>query len=184
MLALLFLFLTQTNLWGEPQKNIKQNQETQSEFLIYYQPLSRLQNNQVSDYIQTIQLYFKNERDPHFNELLTDPNPSPFCTKHHFKSCLHLIYNTKDCIPKKQTPAAFCHSKAKKMTKDDFAEPVFDRINWNRWALKINRFCFTTQNEVCLKLVKLRSQYMDLYNKRNKKNLQDNSENKKSVKSK
>lgn len=48
--------------------------------------------------------------------------------------------------------------------KDFFNEGVFNRIQWNHFAIQINQFCNSGFNNTCLEIAKLRAEYVKKYN--------------------
>lgn len=52
-----------------------------------------------------------------------------------------------------------------KIISDDLEEPVFKRIEWNRMATDLNKFCLNNGTETCKQLAQHRSQYYVQYQK-------------------
>jgi hypothetical protein len=160
--VLLFVTIPYSHLLAKASKK----SPSVSGFVLYYQPLLEFDSKHVSAYMDALRVELMEHSDPALNRLVTDPNPSPYCSKRKFKSCLFLIYQTKDCIPKKQTPSYFCFKKAKDFKKDSFKEPVFKRMEWNRWATAVNKHCLKLQSKTCHSLHRLRNYFMAKYQKK------------------
>ena len=55
--------------------------------------------------------------------------------------------------------------KLPKISQNDLNEPVFNRIEWNRMATKLNQYCLKNQAETCSHLSVHRRQYLVRYQK-------------------
>jgi hypothetical protein len=54
-------------------------------------------------------------------------------------------------------------AKLPKMPIQNFNDPVFDRIEWNKYALHVSYFCNKNKAKVCPELAKLYTSLMSQY---------------------
>lgn len=116
-------------------------ENTQAAFMLYYQPLQDLDRSESRTYIRSVRKLLVNSKDPKLKKLLQG--------KEKGKTCLRKGLNT-------------CKF---------FSDPVFNRIDWNKFALSINIHCNLNKSKDCPGLATLHDSFMKKYLKlvRNRK---------------
>lgn len=132
-------------------------------FLLLYQPLFEMKPKEAATYVGKVRQLFSVYQDPSVDKVLIDEAPKPNCQKRQLATCVEALFFHNHCVPKGKKASVYCSSRAQPVPDAHFKEPVFNRIEWNKFALGVNNFCNRQKAKVCPKLAKLHDQYMKQY---------------------
>ncbi len=162
MKRLLFfvIFLSLNLAVAKTEKKIK---NSNTPFLLLYQPLFEMKSKEAANYIVKVRQLFTVYQDPSIDKVLVEEETQPRCKDRGLNTCAKALYFHHHCIPKEKKASIYCNRGAKPVPDAHFKEPVFNRIEWNKFAIGVNNFCNRNSAKVCPKLASLHDQYMKQY---------------------
>jgi hypothetical protein len=135
-------------------------ENTQAPFVLFYQPLTRLPDAKAKAYIQKLRGIFQSNEEVAVEKLLVAQPNSRKCQRQQLWTCAKALFLHARCVPKKQHPSRFCPRHTPPIPSNHFKEPLFNRLEWNQWALRVNYHCNTQPASVCQRLSELHNQVM------------------------
>ncbi len=144
-------------------KDATRAENTNASFLLFYQPLFEMEPVEAKTYLQQVRSLFKKNQEEAIEQVLLGRPSSDKCQRKGLQTCSQALYFHQNCIPKKNKASQFCYKKAKSIPAGHFQEPIFNRIQWNKFAVGVNYFCNKNPSQVCPLLSELQEKYMKSY---------------------
>lgn len=154
------VILSCLNLWAKKQG--KDDNQDPTPFLLFYQPLFEMSPIKAKSYLSEVRKLFASHQEENTEFLLMAKPSNDDCLKKGLNSCLPALYMQERCIPKDQKASLYCLKKGKS-PKLHFKEPIFNRIEWNKFAVQLTYFCNKNSAKVCAPLAQLHDRYMKDY---------------------
>lgn len=138
--------------------------ESPAGFILLFQPLYELPTSTTQPYLAQLRKILHDLPDKNIDRLLIRNYQNDTCAKKKLKTCVHGLYSTNKCLHKKDSPSKICFKKTKnRATNSYFEESVFNRLNWNHFAIQISHSCQKSLSKTCKALGLLHSKYFKIY---------------------
>ncbi|NQZ19874.1 MAG: hypothetical protein HRT44_11535 [Bdellovibrionales bacterium] len=138
--------------------------KTEAGFVLFFQPLYELPQITSQSYLSELRELIKSDNDTQINALIMQKYQNDICAKKNMKSCVQGLYAKNRCLKNSQQAGIICFNKSiKAKTHHYFEESVFNRQQWNHFALNLSRHCQKTQSSSCQKLHKLHGKFFKIY---------------------
>ena len=132
-------------------------------YILFFQPLTDLPQTISQKYLRELAELLRESSSPTLNNLIVERTLQDNCFKMGLKSCQPGIYGYNVCFKQNKDPGYFCYKYGKLNSIRYFQESVFNRLHWNRFALRFNYACVNRETSLCKKIHKLNIKYLGLY---------------------
>ncbi len=160
-----FFFITLFFAFTSLAKEATVPENTNAPFLVFYQPLYEHSHADSKNYVKKVRKLFADHSVKEVERLLVAKPNQENCLKKKLDTCSQALYFHSLCIPKKQQPSQYCQRNTRVVSANYFKEPVFNRLQWNKFAVIVNYFCNKKPAKVCNELSKLHDEFMKSYYK-------------------
>lgn len=136
-------------------------------FVLFFQPLYQLPENTTQSYINELRILLSESNDKNLNSFILKKYQNDTCYKKKSMTCLHGLYKTKQCSSLSEIAVKTCLKKSGNSSSSSyFQESVFNRLQWNHFALQLSHYCQLKITTHCQKLSLLHEKYLKIYRDR------------------
>ena len=114
--------------------NDSKDPEEPSSYVLYFQPLHEFEWSQTRNYLNQLMSSLKANQKQELAKILKSENSKQICLKKGIPSC-----------------------------EKFFKEPVFNRIEWNKFSIGLNHYCHNHKNPTCDQLAKSHNNFFRSY---------------------